>query len=177
MPLRDDRGARLTATAYNHHMGRPAAVVRMTYAEYLAAEAVVDVRHEYLAGDVWAMAGGTIEHGGLAVAVARDIGLALRGKPCRAFSSDVRVRIRETDLATDRPDARALPALRGASRREILPSLVPVNCSCGVHPGAGVLSAGSAEGARMIRIFVRHDVANYGTFVGSRHLREVGRRA
>jgi Uma2 family endonuclease len=46
------------------------------------------------------MAGGTIEHGGLAVAVAGEIGLALRGKPCRAFSSDVRVRIRETDLAT-----------------------------------------------------------------------------
>jgi hypothetical protein len=40
----------------------------MSYAEYLAAEAVADVRHEYLAGDVWAMAGGTIEHGGLAVA-------------------------------------------------------------------------------------------------------------
>jgi Uma2 family endonuclease len=81
-------------------MGRPPAVIRMTYAEYVAAEAVGDVRHEYLAGDVRAMAGGTIEHGGLAVAVAREIGLALRGKPCRAFSSDVRVRIRETDLAT-----------------------------------------------------------------------------
>ena len=81
-------------------MGRPAAVVRMTYPEYLAAEAASDVRHEYLAGDVWAMAGGTIEHGGLAVAVAREIGIAMRGKACRAFSSDVRVRIPETDLAT-----------------------------------------------------------------------------
>jgi Uma2 family endonuclease len=72
----------------------------MTYAEYLAAEAVAAVRHEYLHGDVWAMAGGTIEHGGLAMAVAREIGQALRGKPCRMFSSDVRVRIPETDLAT-----------------------------------------------------------------------------
>ena len=72
----------------------------MTYPEYLAAEAASDVRHEYLAGDVWAMAGGTIEHGGLAVAVAREIGIAMRGKACRAFSSDVRVRIPETDLAT-----------------------------------------------------------------------------
>jgi len=72
----------------------------MTYAEYLAAEAVADVRHEYLNGDVWAMAGGTIEHGGLAMAVAREVGQALHGKPCRAFSSDVRVRIPETDLAT-----------------------------------------------------------------------------
>ena len=72
----------------------------MSYAEYLAAEAVAEVRHEYFGGDVWAMAGGTIEHGGLAVAVAREIGLALLGKPCRAFSSDVRVRIRATDLTT-----------------------------------------------------------------------------
>jgi Uma2 family endonuclease len=81
-------------------MGRPAPIARMTYAEYLAAEVVAEVRHEYLSGDVWAMAGGTIEHGGLCVAVAREIGLALQGKPCRAFSSDVRVRVLETDLAT-----------------------------------------------------------------------------
>jgi Uma2 family endonuclease len=81
-------------------MVRAAAVVRMTYAEYLSAEAVADVRHEYLAGEVWAMAGGTIEHGALAMAVAREIGLALRDKPCRAFSSDVRVRVPATDLAT-----------------------------------------------------------------------------
>jgi len=72
----------------------------MTYSEYLAAEAVAEVRHEYLKGEVWAMAGGTIEHGALALAVAGELRAALRGKPCRAFSSDVRVRIPETDLAT-----------------------------------------------------------------------------
>lgn len=72
----------------------------MTYAEYLAAEARADVRHEYLGGDVWAMAGWTIEHGALTMAAAREVGLALRGKTCRAFSSDVRIRIPETDLAT-----------------------------------------------------------------------------
>ncbi len=75
-------------------------MARMSYAEYLAAEAVAEVRHEYLNGDVWEMAGGTIEHGALAAAVARELGVALRGKPCRAFSSDVRVRVPETDLAT-----------------------------------------------------------------------------
>jgi hypothetical protein len=80
------RSAGPTATADNPRMGRPAAVVRMTYAEYLAAEAVAEVRHEYFGGDVWAMAGGTIEHGGLAVAVAREIGLAPQGVP-RALGS------------------------------------------------------------------------------------------
>ena len=29
----------------------------VTYAEYLAREAVSDVRHEFLRGDAWAMAG------------------------------------------------------------------------------------------------------------------------
>jgi hypothetical protein len=43
----------------------------MTYAEYLAAEAVSEVRHEYLNGEVWAMAGGTPEHAALAAAMLR----------------------------------------------------------------------------------------------------------
>ena len=85
---------------HNRLMGRPAPTARMTYAEYLAAEAVAEVRHEYLNGDVWAMAGGTIEHGALALAVAGELRSALRGKPCRAFPSDVRVRIPETGLST-----------------------------------------------------------------------------
>jgi Uma2 family endonuclease len=41
----------------------------MTNAEYLAAEAVAEVRHEFLNGEVWAMAGGTPQHGALAEAV------------------------------------------------------------------------------------------------------------
>jgi Uma2 family endonuclease len=76
----------------------------MSYAEYVAAEHARDVRHEFLKGLVYAMAGGTPEHGALAAAVIREIGGALRGKPCRVYSSDVRVRVTETDLSTY-PDA------------------------------------------------------------------------
>ena len=72
----------------------------MTYAEYLAAEAVTEVRHEYLNGEVWAMAGGTPQHSALAAAVILELGTALRGKPCRLFTSDLRVRVLETDLST-----------------------------------------------------------------------------
>lgn len=72
----------------------------MTYAEYLAAEATSEIRHEFLNGDVWAMAGGTREHGALAAAVIRELGLALRGKPCRVYTSDVRVRVMATGLST-----------------------------------------------------------------------------
>jgi Uma2 family endonuclease len=72
----------------------------MTYAEYLAAEARAEVRHEYLNGEVWEVAGGTIEHGALAAAIAGELRAVLRGKPCRAFSSDVRIRVLETGLTT-----------------------------------------------------------------------------
>jgi hypothetical protein len=40
----------------------------MSYAEYLAAEAGSDVRHEFLDGRVCAIAGGTPEHGALTLA-------------------------------------------------------------------------------------------------------------
>jgi Uma2 family endonuclease len=80
-------------------MARPA-TARMTYSEYLAAEAVAEVRHEFLNGEVWAIAGGTPQHGALAVSVTLALGAALSGKPCRGYSSDVRVRIPETGLST-----------------------------------------------------------------------------
>ena len=76
----------------------------MTYAEFLVREARGDQRHEFLDGHVFAMAGGSPEHGALAAAFIRELGVALHGKPCRVFSSDVRVRIAETGLTTY-PDA------------------------------------------------------------------------
>lgn len=78
----------------------PRAIARMTYAEYLAFEATSDIRHEYLNGEVFAMAGGTITHGALTAAVIAALSNALRGRPCRVLSSDVRVRSKATGLTT-----------------------------------------------------------------------------
>lgn len=72
----------------------------MTYAEYVAAEPTSDVRHEFLNGEVWAMAGGMPEHAALAAAIIRELGVAVRGKPCRIYTSDLRVRVLETGLST-----------------------------------------------------------------------------
>ncbi|GAC1581704.1 MAG: Uma2 family endonuclease [Polyangiales bacterium] len=72
----------------------------MTYSDYLTAERRAEVRHEYLRGQVWAMAGGTIEHGRLASALAGELRSGLRGRPCAVFSSDVRIRVEATDRAT-----------------------------------------------------------------------------
>jgi Uma2 family endonuclease len=70
-----------------------------TYAEYLALEEESPIRHEYLDGEIYAMAGGTPDHAALAVAVLSIIRSQLpRGY--RAFSSDLRIRILSTGLTT-----------------------------------------------------------------------------
>lgn len=73
---------------------------RYTYHEYLVLERTANVKHEYLAGEIHAMAGGTREHAALAANVLAALGPQLRGKRCQAHSSDLRVRILATGLAT-----------------------------------------------------------------------------
>jgi len=73
---------------------------QMSYAEYLAQEATSAARHEWLRGEVFAMAGGTPEHAALAMAVGGELRAALRGKPCRVFGADARIRVLATGLST-----------------------------------------------------------------------------
>ena len=73
--------------------------MRYTYTDYLALEDASPIRHEYLEGEIYAMAGGTPDHAALAVQVLTLI----RGRlpaGCRAFSSDLRIRVPETGLTT-----------------------------------------------------------------------------
>ena len=81
-------------------MARSALVTRATYAEYLALEARGKDKHEFLCGEIFAMAGGTPEHGAVAMAVGSELRVSLRGRPCRVYSSDVRVRVQDTGLTT-----------------------------------------------------------------------------
>lgn len=80
---------------------------RMSYAEYVAREATSDVKHEFIRGEVFvmgepsAMAGGTREHAALTIAILAEIRTALRGRPCRVYSSDLRVRVLATELSTE----------------------------------------------------------------------------
>ncbi len=75
-----------------------------TYAEYLAAEETSVERHEWFNGHVFAMAGGTEEHALLGAAVLGELRNALRGRPCRPLSSDMRIRPLGSDVACY-PDA------------------------------------------------------------------------
>jgi Uma2 family endonuclease len=78
----------------------PLPAAPLSYAEYLALEAQSETKHEYLHGEIFAMAGGTIEHGRLQVEIIVQLRLGLENRSCRVFSSDVRIRVEETDLAT-----------------------------------------------------------------------------
>jgi Uma2 family endonuclease len=77
-----------------------AAIARMSYAEYLAFEAASETKHEYVNGEVFAMAGGSLTHAALMMAVGTALSNALRDRRCRVLSSDARVRSKATGMAT-----------------------------------------------------------------------------
>lgn len=81
-------------------MGDAASVLRIDYATYLALERDSDQKHEWLDGQVYAMAGGSIAHGQLATQALIEISRLARACGCRVFGSDVKVRVRATGLAT-----------------------------------------------------------------------------
>jgi len=73
-------------------MPAPIHKTNYTYAEYLALESSSNVKHEFLGGQIYAMAGGTPEHAALAAAVIGLLFPQLRGGGCRAYDPDLRVR-------------------------------------------------------------------------------------
>ena len=77
---------------------------RYSLEEYLVLEEMSNVRHEYLDGHMYARTGGTPEHGALCAKLIALLSNALEGRPCRVFTSDVRVRVQATGLDTY-PDA------------------------------------------------------------------------
>ncbi len=83
---------------------------RYTFEDYLDLEEVAGVRHEYLGGDIYAMAGGAPEHAAMAAAITAQLG----DGACRVYSSDLRLRVLETGLATY-PD---VTVICGPSKRD-----------------------------------------------------------
>lgn len=73
---------------------------RYTFAEYVRLEDFSNVKHEYLGGEIYAMAGGTPDHAALAMSLGAALIGRLGGRSCRVFSSDLRVRVLATGLAS-----------------------------------------------------------------------------
>ena len=65
--------------------------------EYLALDRdSMDVRYEFIDGHVYMLAGGTANHSIIAANMIRELGLLLRGGPCRVYTSDMKVRLSQS---------------------------------------------------------------------------------
>src|SRR5437870_10581494 len=62
--------------------------------DYLAGEVVSPIKHEYLGGVVYAMAGARNVHNLISTNTLVSLGARLKGKRCRPFNTDTKVRIR-----------------------------------------------------------------------------------
>ena len=66
----------------------------ITVEDYLAGELASTVKHEYLGGIVYAMAGARNVHNIIATNTLASLHQRLRGKRCRPFNSDTKIRVR-----------------------------------------------------------------------------------
>lgn len=81
-------------------MGEAVAVTSIDYNSYLAIERERDQKHEWFNGQVYAMAGGTLEHSALSAAMILALGQLADGRGCKVHSSDAKIRVLATGLAT-----------------------------------------------------------------------------
>lgn len=70
---------------------------RVSISEYLDGEERSGVKHEYIGGTVHAMAGATVRHNRIAMNAGALLFNHVRGHPCEAFNSDMKVRIERAD--------------------------------------------------------------------------------
>ena len=75
--------------------------------DYLKKEARSEVKHEYLAGMVYAMAGASEAHNVIAMNLYTALGNRLRGKICQPFGSDMKLKLHPLrgDICCYYPDA------------------------------------------------------------------------
>jgi Uma2 family endonuclease len=73
---------------------------RYTYAQYVALERESSTKHEFLDGEIYAMAGGSEDHSALAAKVLAALDAAVGERACRVHTSDLRIYVEAVGLAT-----------------------------------------------------------------------------
>ena len=79
-------------------MGHAALNLPMTAAEFLAWEETQTVKHEFVRGEVFAMAGAGKAHVALTLNAAMALRVHLRGSPCRTYMADTKLRVEAADM-------------------------------------------------------------------------------
>jgi Uma2 family endonuclease len=72
----------------------------ITPEEYLANERLANFKSEFYRGEIFAMAGASEQHNLIVMNVGASLHLQLKGRPCRVYPSDLRLRIPRTGLFT-----------------------------------------------------------------------------
>ena len=71
--------------------------LRMTTDDYLVWEETQAEKHEFVAGEVFAMVGARREHVVVSLNIAFALKQRLRGKPCHAYIADLKLRVEAAD--------------------------------------------------------------------------------
>src|SRR6185503_18444529 len=66
---------------------------RMSLEEYLRFEESVPDRHEFVAGEVYAMSGASLRHNTIILNIASRLRGAARGGPCGVYAEGVKLRV------------------------------------------------------------------------------------
>jgi Uma2 family endonuclease len=73
---------------------------KISVGDYLVMERVSPVKHEYFNGEISQMAGASEEHAVISANITISIGSQLKDRPCKTYTSDMRVHIPATGLFT-----------------------------------------------------------------------------
>ena len=68
---------------------------RITEQQYLHGELQSQIKHEFVQGEVFAMVGASSAHNWISGNIFAELRTHLKGKPCRPYMSDMKVRIAE----------------------------------------------------------------------------------
>lgn len=66
--------------------------------EYLVLERNCVPKHEYFAGEMFAMGGASERHNLIVTNLVRELSLQLKGRPCKTYANDMRVKVSSTGL-------------------------------------------------------------------------------
>ncbi len=81
-------------------MNTVAALKHYSIEDYLAMEQQAEFKSEYYAGEIYPMAGGTINHNQIIINLCIILGLAFKNRDYRVFAGDVKLHIPAADAFT-----------------------------------------------------------------------------
>lgn len=74
-------------------MGLPKLKTKTSVEDYLKGEKISPIKHEYVEGEVYAMAGASDDHSRIVINLTTALSIHLRDTNCEPFSNDIKVRV------------------------------------------------------------------------------------